>query len=231
MKSMMNVFSVLLFFSCLGLISCIDKSKVTPTDDTAYFPLKAGFSSEFDLQRTIYSRSDLPEIRNYTIRQLIADSFKDLQNHWVYKIEYAAGTGQENWKTDSIIPIWRTTDNLLVQENGQTVLRQVYPISEGASWNGNCYNSLGEVKFRFTRVGLPFQSGSQLFPKTITVIRQDDSTLLSRNRYIEIYAEHVGLIRTEKSVLQYCSTPDCRGKGMISSGWKEISVIKNFGKI
>jgi len=230
MNGMTNVFRNLLYALLFGFASCTSNDRLTPFPGTDYFPLQIGHSSEFDLQRTVYSASELPEIKNYIIRHLIADSFKDLQDHWTYKIEYAVQNGQKSWKTDSFTTVRKTAAELLVQENGQTILTQIYPVSEGTSWNGNCYNSMGEVKFRYTRTGKSYQTKSGIFPKTITIVRQDDSTLLSRSKYIEVYAQNIGLVSVEKIFLQYCSTPDCRGKGIISSGWTERAVIKNFVK-
>ena len=89
---------------------------------------------------------------------------------------------------------------------------------------------MNEKIFRVKDLGMPFKDGKNTFLKTVTIIRQDDSTLLSKNKYMEIYAANVGLIRTEKIFVQYCSTPDCIGKGIIESGWKEISVINKYGK-
>ena len=230
MNGLIKVFRNLLYVLLFGFASCSNNDRLEPFSDTDYFPLQIGQSSEFDLQRTVYSATELPEIKNYTIRRLVADSFKDLQDHWTYKIEYAVQNGQKSWKTDSFTTVRQTAAELLVQENGQTILTQIYPVSEGTSWNGNCYNSIGELKFRYTKTGHPYQTESGIFQKTITIVRQDDSTLLSRNKYIEVYAQDVGLVSVEKIFLQYCSTPDCRGKGIITSGWTERTVIKNFGK-
>ena len=106
----------------------------------------------------------------------------------------------------------------------------IFPLANETAWNGNSYNAMPEKMFRVKNLGRPFQAGNFIFPETVMIIRQDDSTLLSKNKYTEIYAKNVGLIRTEKIFVQYCNTPDCVGKGIINSGRKEISVIKKFGK-
>ena len=219
--------SFLLIF--IAILSC-SKERITTQSDGDYLPLIPGNFSEFDVERTKFTLSALPENQQFTIRQVIADSFRDLNNQLVYKSEYYSLDSKSAWKIDSIAPVWRTFDKAMCQENGQVIVKMIFPLANEMVWNGNWYNAMSEKMFRIKDLGKPFQAGNTVFPKTVTIIRQDDSTLLSKNKYVEIYAMNVGLIFTEKLVVQYCNTPDCVGKGIINSGWKEISVIKKYGK-
>ena len=217
--------SILMFllFSCSS-----DREKTLP--DTLYFPIEAGSVSEFGVERTTYSTMQSPALRQFTTRHTIVDSFSNIDGNPVYKIDYASKVRENEWKQDSASILWRTIDKTCVQENGQTVVKILFPLSEGMVWNGNDYNTLPEAIFRCADKGKPSQIGQVLYPKTVKIIRQDDSTLLSRNKYIEIYAPEIGLISTEKVFVKYCNTPDCIGKGIINSGYKEISVLKTLTK-
>jgi hypothetical protein len=116
------------------------------------------------------------------------------------------------------------------QEHGRTVIKISSPIYEGAHWDINTYNNTGKQFCEVTHHNKPRQIGGLHFPKTVTIIRQNDSTLLSLNKYIETYAQNVGLIKSERINLQYCYAAECVGKGIVSSGWKEVSIIQKFGK-
>jgi len=223
-------FRILLCFLLLTIISC-SKDKLLESDpDAAYFPLSNGQFSDFDVKRTNYPILSLPEKQHFTTRQTISDSFRDLNDNLVFKMNYFVQNNKSEWKSDSSATVWHLPDKAMSQENGRTIVNQIYPLSNGLLWNGNLYNTDSEEMFRATDIGKPFQTETRLFPKTVTIIRHDDSTLLSRMKYIEIYALNVGLIRKEKIFLKYCNTPDCLGKGIINSGWAELSVIKNYGK-
>lgn len=223
-----NFFRIIFLF--LTIISC-SKDQLTELDsDAAYFPLDIGQFSDFDVERIHYTILSLPEIQHFSTRQMISDTFRDINNNLVYKMDYLVQNNKSEWKLDSSAIEWRILDKAMSQENGRTIINQAYPLSDGLLWNGNLYNTDTREMFQAVHVGKPYQNGLTLFPKTVTIIRQDDSTLLSRTKYIEIYAQNIGLIRKEKISLKYCNTPDCLGKGIINSGWAELSVIKNYGK-
>ena len=226
MENLRRISFLLLF---IATFSC-SKEKIASQSDGDYLPLIPGNFSEFDVEKTKFTLSALPEIQQFTIRQVIADSFRDVSNQLVYKSEYYSLDNKSAWKMDSIVPVWRTFDKTMCQENGQVIVKMIFPLANEMVWNGNWYNAMSEKMFRVKDLGKPFNAGNIVFPKTVTIIRQDDSTLLSKNKYIEIYAMNVGLIFTEKIFVQYCNTPDCIGKGIINSGWKEISVIKKYGR-
>ena len=226
MERIFRIVFSLIFFVNFGC----SKDNITSQPEDAYIPLISGNFAEFEVERTKFTLSALPEIQKLRTRQIIADSFRDVSNHLVYKSEYYVLDTKSAWKIDSIIPVWRTLDKTMCQENGQAIVKLVHPLANEVAWNGNLYNAMNEKVFHVKDLGKPFQIAAMTFPNTVTIIRQDDSTLLSKNKYIEIYAMNVGLIRTEKIFVQYCGTPDCIGKGIINSGWKEVSTIIKYGK-
>lgn len=67
--------------------------------------------------------------------------------------------------------------------------------------------------------GMAYTIDNVVYPYMLAIIRQDGSTLLSRNKYIEIYTTEIGLIRKEKVFLKYCNTPDCIERSKIVSGF------------
>lgn len=225
-----KIYRIIVIFLLLVFISC-SKDKL-PTDEANpdFSPLSVGQFAEYHVERTKYSITSSPEIKHFITRQIISDSFKDVNNQLIYKTDYFALNNNVDWKLDSNSTNWQTTGKMVGQENGQAIVKLIYPLSDGLSWNGNMFNAMDNQKYVVTELGKPYQTELFYFPNTVTIIRQDDSTLLSKNSYTEIYALNVGLIRREKVSLQYCNTPDCLGKGIINSGWKEISTIKNYGK-
>jgi hypothetical protein len=228
MRGMIKVLRTLPILLLLAM-SCSHDRPSASMSVPDYAPLSPGRFNDFDVTRTTYSEIYSPEIRQYVSRQAVTDSVRDSNNRLIFKLGYFV-LNDGVWKLDSVTAVWRTHDSVIRQENGKPVLIMLFPLSDGSRWNGNYYNNVSELLFYCVHAGRPLQAGLLNFPETVTIIRQDDSTLLSRKKYIEIYARNVGLIKTEKIFLDYCSTPDCRGKGIIQSGWTELSTIKNFGE-
>jgi hypothetical protein len=212
------------------MVSCSDPSERTGDQGLEYFPLQTGQFVELDVSRTSYQRFQPEETVRYLMRETIGDSFSNSDSQRVFNVSYSSKRLSQDWKDDSTGVQWTAKDKILAQEDGTTIVKMSLPVSNGLRWNGNLLNNQKAQIFEAARVGEPHSDTYLSFPNTVTIIRQDDSTLLSRNRYIEIYAQDVGLIRRERIYLQYCYTADCLGKGVINSGWREISIIQNHGK-
>lgn len=220
---------ITLFLFVLLLTRCSRESQ-SPQPENIYIPIELGLFSEFDVARTNYSITSLPETKHLKTKEIISDSSRNVRNQVVYKIDYLSHGNSGEWTLDSSSGLWQTLDKIMIQENGQSIVRMLFPLSEKLTWDVNQYNIKDMQRARVERLGLPYLINNHQFPNTVTIIRQDDSTLLSKNKYIEVYAQNVGLIRRERVHLQYCNTPDCWGKGIIQSGWTEVSTIKNYGK-
>jgi hypothetical protein len=209
-------------------LSCSpDKEKLLPNDDS-YFPLEVGNVWEFDVDRTTYSLGENPTTGHYTTRHTITDTFINPDRNTIFKIAFERKIESNNWRLDSVGIVWRSLDKAFVQENGQTIVKMRFPLSEGMAWNGNDYNASPEIMFGCKIKDKPARSGSVFYPYTTMIVRRDDSTLLSRNKHTELYASDIGLVGTEKVFVKYCNTPECIGKRIINSGYKEISVLKTF---
>lgn len=221
--------SFILLISSLILSGCKENTVPESVSDYDYFPVKSGSISRFTVTKTIYKPSLSPQVSQYQIQSAIGEAFKITDNQTANRIEYSSKWSQSDWRTDSSAAIWRTADKAFAQEHGQTIIKMYFPMSEGLSWNGNSYNQGAEQPFRCIDKGKPKQIGLQYFPHTVTIIMQQDSTLLSKNKYIEIYAAGVGLVATEKIHVKYCYTPDC--SGTIVSGYEEKAVIQELNTL
>ncbi|TLV01142.1 hypothetical protein [Dyadobacter luticola] len=218
------------FALCLivGIASCSHPEATKPADNP-YFLLETGRYSDFRVDKTTFEIGKTDQLHSLKYRRKIGEAFKKSDGGQAFAIGYSS-LKLTNRQTDSVSAIWQTENRIFELENGQPVIKLTLPAYEGAIWNVNAYNARTESISRITETGKSYQIGNQVFENTITVIRQDDSTLLTRKKYIEIYAQNVGLIRRERLNLQYCHKADCLGKGIVLSGSKEITTIENFGK-
>ncbi|WP_439554825.1 hypothetical protein [Dyadobacter sp.] len=217
-----------LYFLLL-FVSCNNPSPGENTGLQDFFPLHSGSYSEFSAEKTRYL-PDQETTTAFKVRRTVGSTFQQPDNQPVYPITYASKAANNQWQTDSVHAAWLTANKAFEQENGNTILKMHFPLTEHSQWNFNAYNNVKESVAKATRVNQPFEAGTQFYPNTVCIVYQDDSTLLSRKKYIEIYAANVGLVYSERLYLRYCYETACIGKGIIESGLKEVFTISKTGK-
>jgi len=218
---------VVLLLVCLG---CERASSPPTTPGFAYFPLATGQTWEYEVTETTYALNQLPQTRTYQLRETTGAKYTDASGQDVYPITRAIKSPQGDWISDSIFIAWRTLDQALRSENGGTYVKIQFPVSEHSRWNGNLLNTRPEQLYEIASLDKTRQIGNTIYDKTLTVVQQNDSTLLSLRRSQEIYAEGVGLVQRERTFVQYCSTPACIGQGTIDYGFSQLSTLTNYTK-
>lgn len=214
----------------LGLLVSCDKELRFPAE-TGYdfYPLEEGNFREFVVTETRYALARPPEITTYHLRETIGEKYTDANDQDVYRIERAILQGN-HWQVDSIWIAWRTPDRVFRAENGLTFVKLIFPIRNNTSWDGNLFNSLGEQLYRMTRLDSAVVVDEEAFDKTVTVVQEYSSTLLSLRKTQEVYAKGIGLVGWERTSVNYCGTGDCIGKNIIDYGFSQKSIITTYGK-
>ncbi|MEO6284987.1 MAG: hypothetical protein ABIN80_15735 [Dyadobacter sp.] len=212
------------------ITSCSGPDQPVNRSGNDYFPLESGQQLEFNIEKTRFATDGQVSSKHYYIRQRTGKSFGQANGQPTFPLSYDHQEPDQRWYPDSASVTWQTISQTFAQETGQPVIKITSPVYDGMSWDVNAYNQAGKRLCKVKDFGKPYRCGALYFPNTVTIVRQDDSTLLSKNKYIEIYAQNVGLILRERINLQYCYTPDCLGKGVINSGSRETIIIQKFEK-
>jgi hypothetical protein len=195
-----------------------------------FYPIK-NQAVIYDIEETQYSLTTTPNIKKYQLKEVFASSSVETDGKETLRIErYRRENDTQKWAIDSVFSAKKELDKALKTENNVTYVKLVFPISEGLKWNGNAYNSLGNDTYELKKLNQSFQTNGQNFSRTLTVIQQNDSTLVDLKRRTEVYAEGIGMIYQEKTNVSYCNTGDCLGKGKIDFGTKYILKIKSYEK-
>ncbi len=185
----------------------------------------------YDVQETQYALTSVPTIKNYQLKEVFASVSVESDGKEVLRIErYRRENDAQKWAIDSVFLAKKEIDKALKTENNVTYVKLIFPVSEGLKWNGNAYNSLGNDTYELKKLNQPFQTNGQNFHQTLTVIQQNDSTLVDLKRRLEVYAIGIGVIYQEKTNVSYCISGDCLGKGKIDFGTKYILKIKSYEK-
>ena len=235
LANQVKAIKVFTFFVLWSFVSCKTEEPcdcITPPQSGKdfFYPL-LGQAIVYDVQETQYALTSVPTIKNYQIKEVFTSSSIDTDGKDALRIErFRRENDTQKWAIDSVFLAKKEISKALKTENNVTYVKLIFPVSEGLTWNGNVYNSLGNDTYELKKLNQSFQTNGQNFPKTLTVIQQNDSTLVDLKRRIEVYALGIGVIYQEKINVSYCNSGDCLGKGKIDFGTKCILKINSYGQ-
>lgn len=225
-RSLALILVITTFFS-----ACLPADQKPLLTDEAYFPLETGRFIVYAVAEEHYSLSSPPIKSTYQVKEQIGQSYTDASGYVAYQVlRFRRLNEQSAWQPDSIWSARRTRTEALRTENGQITVRMLFPIYDQQSWDGNRYNTLGTDNYKLRNIHQPFRVLTNTFAQTVTVVQQQDSTLLAANKRFEVYAYQVGMIYRELTNFQYCSaTPTCIGKAQIDYGRRQIYQVLYYG--
>lgn len=221
---------LLVLLLCVG--SCRPVSDPIPSGSD-YFPLETGQYVIYNVEENQYALSaTAPVLRAYQLKELVGASYTDVTGQRAYRLlRYRRSVEGQPWQADSVWSARLVDSEAIRTENGIDFIKLQFPVSDRLRWNGNGYNAVGEDEYEAQNSGQAYRVLDKQFPETVTVVAQQDSTLLAQDKRIEVYARQVGLIYKERIQFQYCSsTPACIGSYQIDYGIRQIYRIHSFGR-
>jgi hypothetical protein len=227
-------FSLLVAFAGLALAACVSCKPITSTPHLSgydYVPLETGRFIIYDVDERQYSLVTPPIQRIYQVKEVTGLAYTDVTGSPAFRLLRFRRSGEGRpWQIDSVWSARRSNDEAIRTENGVDFVKLRFPVSDRLRWNGNRYNSNGEEQYETRNSGQPYRVSDKQFDGTVTVIAQQDSTLVSQDKRIEVYARRVGLIYKERVQLQYCtSSPACIGSYQIDYGIRQVYRIRSYG--
>lgn len=216
----------------LPLMGCqsADSDPVSPGYD--YFPLETGRYVIYDADERQYSLNTAPIQRLYQLKEVVGASYADVTGRLAYRLlRYRRLAEGQPWQADSVWSARLVDGEGIRTENGLDFVKLRFPLSDQLRWNANRYNALGGDDYELRNSGQPYRVSDKEFPQTVTVVAQQDSTLLAQDKRLDVYARQVGLIYKERVQLQYCSsTPACIGTYQIDYGIRHVYRLHSFGR-
>lgn len=231
MQNKIYLYSIILYiiFTCL---SC--NTETSEPDDTrlgfVFFPLETGLYRVYQVEHTNYRLTGEIDITQYLLKEAVVDSFRNEMNDYTYILyRYTRSLDEPKWEIDSAWTAKRSPRQAIVTENNIPFVKLTFPFREGASWDGNSLNTLGEENYTMVNVNKNFNSDLNNFDNTVTIIQHDnEDTIISLDRRKEIYGQNIGLIYKETLALNYCAQVQCIGQGEIESGTAfKMTLIEN----
>jgi hypothetical protein len=221
-------FMALFFFSC-------DIEKNVPGTSgwgQEYFPLEGNSYRIYDVNKIDYSILGNIDSARYYLKEVVSDSFLNLNNEYSYVLGRYKKSGLESeWALDSVWTATRYQGKVVVTENNVPYIKLVFPVLENKKWDGNMMNGFDEEKYTMGNIGRAFTSGKVNHPATLSILQKDNpDTLLVREKKWEVYGKNIGLIYKEIINVRYCSELSCIGEGIIVSGNKYRQELVEYGK-
>lgn len=225
-----------LFFPLAGLLIAVLLQACQSTGDLPpvgydYQPLAAGNYWIYDVTEQRFSLNGSPVTQTYQLRETVTNAYAHSSEGILYRVERHRRAGEsQSWQPDSVSSLQIRDDQLIKTENNRSYVKLIFPVIDQFQWDGNAFNANGEDLYQVRNVGMPYTVLNQPFAETATVVQQNDSTLVSQNKRLEVYARTVGLIYKENVQLQFCSsTPSCVGKAQIDYGIRQYIRLRSHG--
>jgi hypothetical protein len=210
---------VLLMALWIMNVSCREQETKPVSDDSAYFPLEVGNYWVYQVTTETYVTANTPTTQSYQIQQKISSSYI-LNGQVVFVIdESTRQSDQATWKLKSIQTVYKNRLEVVDQADNAPIVKLAFPVSETTSWNQNLYNTRMPSLLRYQDAGRPFSVGKLDFHDTVSVLGTNDSTLVSQEKYLRVYARSTGCVYREDRSLAFCqASPDCLGNSVVESG-------------
>ena len=196
-----SITSCLLFFSCA-------KKKIPESSALLgldYYPATIGKYVIYDVDSTIYnSLTQDTTVTKYRIKEKITELFTDNEGQDALRLERFIKKYNPNKSYDSIAwtikEVWMVNANsksIQVVEGNVRYTKLIFPIQQGASWDGNAKNTMGEWLYTYEYIDKAETIGSKQVDKVLNVKQKNYRTLISYQNYNEKYAKGIGLVYRE----------------------------------
>lgn len=224
-----TLFAVLL--TTLALTGCETDLAPQALPEHDYFPLQTGRFVVYDVEETRYALNANPVTQRYQLKEVTGPAFLDAARQTAYQLIRSRRTASDQpWLPDSLWTTRLSTNEAIRAENGQEIVKLVFPVSDFLIWNANRHNTREADGYELRNVGLLFRVQATEFPETVTVVAQEDSTLIALDKRLEVYARQVGMVYRETTRLSYCAESACLGKAKIDYGTRQIYRLREHGQ-
>ena len=215
----------------LILTSCENDLAPQALPEHDYFPLQSGHFVVYDVEETRYALNASPVTLRYQLKETVGAPYLDAAKQTAHQlVRSRRGADDQPWLPDSLWTARLINNEAIRAENGQDIVKLIFPLNDFLIWNGNRHNAREADGYELRNTGQPYRVLATEFPETVTVVAQDDSTLIALDKRLEVYARQVGLVYKETTRLSYCAESACLGKAQIDYGTRKIYRLRDYGQ-
>ncbi|TAE23380.1 MAG: hypothetical protein EAZ91_22205 [Cytophagales bacterium] len=221
----------LLYLLLLALTTCTPPDQLAVLPDTDYVPVQPGQYRVYTVTEQRFGPGGVSATRQYTRRETLGLPFRTLTGNMAYPLTYAHQSATSPiWITDSLGTVEQTPTEYWLTTGSRTTVQLTFPLFDGQRWDGNRYNALGPDEFLLQRCHQPFRTDTKTYDRTMTVVQQNDSTLVGQDKRIAVYAYQIGLVYAERQQVRYCAnSPGCGRPTAIAYGIRQFVRLLEHG--
>jgi len=225
-----NIILPIFMMITVVIYSCNDKESPAPVQvaglNYQYAPSNIGHEVVYDISLITKDEfSGEEDTANYQLKEVIASTFTDIAGRPTQRIErFTRADTASPW---IIADVWTAnllTDRYEKNEENTPYVKIKFPITNGAEWNGNLYNSFPAQPYTYTSIDDPSVVNGINFDSTLTVLQSDYEDLLEKSFSAEQYATGVGLIFKESIFIK----KDFNNPGTIKAQTKYRQTIVSY---
>lgn len=170
-----------------------------------YVPLNTGSYIVYDVDSINFNDfTKTSDTFHLQLKEEIGNSFTDLLNNTSYEYKRYKRYYMKNvnintlpWVLSDVWYVTKLKDRFERVEESIRYSRLKFPVSEGATWNGNAFNykkDEGEWNYVVQSPDSKATINNVVFDSTAVVLQRDVETKISKQFYKEIFARNVGLV-------------------------------------
>lgn len=203
-------------FFLLLLLSCGRETETIELDlGREYFPLQVGRAWEYEVDSIIFSTTGTDS--SHTLqRDVITDRFTDAAGDTIFRVErFERLSSAEDWQIRKVLSLSANERQAVRTEDNLRFIKLVFPIREGATWDGNFHIDqnlriiiAGEVldvfkdwSYKIISKGQAYSNGVRTFDDAVVASHADSENLIEYRFVQEAYARNVGLVFQEHQIL------------------------------
>ncbi|NCX96471.1 MAG: hypothetical protein EBX41_08695 [Chitinophagia bacterium] len=232
---------LLLCFAFAGFFACKKKTIFTGDDTKNFFPLRLGKYVTYNVDSIVYIDTTCTKIETRTqLKYVITDTVRDSKNRPSYMMDVFSRSHEGDlWNhvrviivtPDTILPLTTTpppntpVHSLLYSQDGLQMMKLVFPVVEGITWDGNKYINTNDKDYAYLKdwhytyqyKNKSYNNGYINFENTLTVLAHDesvnypylDSAVNAYRIYAkEVYGYNIGMIYKEWTHWNYVPSSD-----------------------
>ncbi|MDN5202386.1 hypothetical protein QQ008_13450 [Fulvivirgaceae bacterium BMA10] len=223
---------LLIILVALTFLQC-DTEKLAPDEARvgfSYFPLEVGRYRIYDAREITYSILSF-DTTNFQLMEAVVDSFSNQENTITYILNRSIRSDENDpWELDSVWTARRTPQQAIVTENNVPFLKLVFPVKERQPWDGNLLNTREEDPYEITALNEALTLIEDDPFSVLTVEQSNEDDLTKVDRRFETYAQDIGLVIKESTILRFCTESDCLGQNIIEQGRSFRISLLEYGK-
>lgn len=212
----------LLFLPLLALVFLASCDPVETGDPEPlyrdYFPAGEGFTYIYQVDSVVYSFFDTSTVDTfrYQLRERYTNPFTDDAGELAYIVErHVRADSAQPWQIQDVWVLNSLPYSVEKVEENQRLVKLVFPVRDGRSWDAGAYLPDAELLFRYDSVHFSGTVAGNTYDSLVTVVERLDSNLINRVREVELYAWNVGLVHHYDRELEYQPDPEDPNKGML----------------